>query len=76
MSGDNDIINPTIFDLCSQIVKAGLAFVDRLIQEKRSISTYDNWPEVIWNDEGMPDFRFGFGEAPINIRMRLAHFRI
>jgi hypothetical protein len=54
-----------LFALSSAVVKDGLAFIEHLLAEKRSIKPYDNWPVISWS-EGMPNFTFVCDEPPID----------
>src|SRR5258708_12822154 len=54
-----------LFALSSAVAKDGLAFIERLLTEKRPIKPYDNWPVISWS-EGMPIFTFVCDDPPID----------
>ncbi len=54
-----------LFALSSAVAKDGLAFIERLLTEKRPIKPYDNWPVISWS-EGMPNFTFVCDDPPID----------
>lgn len=59
--------NPRFFELVSEMVKEGLAFINHLRDKNYSIKAYENWPELRWSD-GMPEFNFGMVDPPLDYK--------
>jgi hypothetical protein len=57
--------DPQLFALSSEVVKDGLAFVERAIATGRTVKPYENWPTLTWAPQyRVPDFSFASGDAP------------
>jgi hypothetical protein len=60
-------IDPKLLDFSSEIVKEGLAFVERHLAADRRVKKYEDWPVITWSN-GLPEFNLFSGDPPIDYK--------
>jgi len=75
MSEELDKIRIELYGYVVAAVKEGLDVISQLIQDKKHIGTYYNWPKMSFHDSGLPRFSEEFfTNGPIKYRNAFGGF--